>query len=49
MDKLSIQVNTNSDTLKKGLRKTKDLKESRTVNQDLIDNKIAKFEKKIRN
>lgn len=48
VDKLSTQINTNSDTLTEVLRKTKDLEESLTATQDLVYSKVTKLEENIK-
>ena len=40
LEKLPAEIRSNSDNVKYLMAKTKDLEESLTVNQDLIDNKI---------
>ena len=40
LEKLPAEILSNSDNVKYLMAKTKDLEESLTVNQDLIDNKI---------
>ena len=41
LEKLSAEIRSNSDSVKLRSLKTKDLEESLTVNQDLIDAKIT--------
>ena len=40
LEKLSAEIRSNSDSVKLLLQKTKDLEESLTLNQDLIDVRI---------
>ena len=40
LEKLSVDIRSNSDSVKLLSQKTKDLEESLTVNQDLIDVRI---------
>ena len=48
LEKLSAEIPSNSDSVKILLQKTKDLEESLTVNQDLIDVRIKSIDEEIK-
>ena len=48
LEKLSAEIRSNSDSVKLLSQKTKDLEESLTVNQDLIDVRIKSIDKEMK-
>ena len=48
LEKLSAEIPSNSDSVKLLSQKTKDLEESLTVNQDLIDAKIKSIDEEMK-
>ena len=48
LEKLSAEIRSNSDSVKLLSQKTKDLEESLTVNQDLIDAKIKSIDEEMK-
>ena len=48
LEKLSAEIRSNSDSVKLLSQKTKDLEESLTVNQDLIDVKIKSIDEEMK-
>ena len=48
LEKLSAEIRSNSDSVKLRLQKTKDLEESLTVNQDLIDVRIKSINEEMK-
>ena len=48
LEKLSAEIRSNSDSVKLLSQKTRDLEESLTVNQDLIDVKIKSIDEEMK-